>query len=86
VTANVVTETDDVIVRAEQVRKRFGRLEVLRGIDLTVARGEVVCLIGPSGSGKSTFLRCINYLERVDGGRITVDDEIVGFVQRRNAL
>jgi polar amino acid transport system ATP-binding protein len=83
---NVVTETDDVIVRAEQVRKRFGRLEVLSGIDLTVARGEVVCLIGPSGSGKSTFLRCINYLERVDGGRITVDGEIVGFVQRRNAL
>jgi polar amino acid transport system ATP-binding protein len=83
---NVVTETDDVIVRAEQVRKRFGRLEVLSGIDLTVARGEVVCLIGPSGSGKSTFLRCINYLERVDGGRITVDGEIVGFVQLRNAL
>jgi polar amino acid transport system ATP-binding protein len=81
-----MTVETDVIVRAEQVRKRFGRHEVLCGIDLTVERGEVVCLIGPSGSGKSTFLRCINYLERLDGGRITVDGEIVGYEQRGNAL
>jgi polar amino acid transport system ATP-binding protein len=76
----------NAIVRAEQVHKRFGKLHVLRGIDLTVDRGEVVCLIGPSGSGKSTFLRCINYLERVDGGRISVDGQIVGYEQRGNAL
>ena len=81
-----MSETPDVIVRAEQVRKRFGNHEVLRGIDLNVARGEVVCLIGPTGSGKSTFLRCINYLERVDGGRISVDGQIVGYEQRGNAL
>ncbi len=66
------------MVRAEGVRKRFGRLEVLKGIDLTVERGQVCCLLGPSGSGKSTFLRCINHLEKVDGGRLTVDGALVG--------
>jgi polar amino acid transport system ATP-binding protein len=69
----------DVMVRAEGVRKRFGRLEVLRGIDLEVRKGEVMCIIGPSGSGKSTFLRCINHLEKVDGGRLTVDGQMVGY-------
>ncbi|MEU9396633.1 ATP-binding cassette domain-containing protein, partial [Streptomyces sp. NPDC048324] len=59
------------MVRAEGVRKHFGKLEVLKGIDLTVERGQVCCLLGPSGSGKSTFLRCINHLEKVDGGRRT---------------
>jgi polar amino acid transport system ATP-binding protein len=53
--------------------KSFGALEVLRGIDLTVARGEVVCVIGPSGSGKSTLLRCVNLLETPSGGRVEVD-------------
>ena len=67
------------MVRAEGVRKRFGRLEVLRGIDLEVRKGEVMCIIGPSGSGKSTFLRCINHLEKVDGGRLTVDGQMVGY-------
>ncbi|MFF9063152.1 amino acid ABC transporter ATP-binding protein [Streptomyces sp. NPDC101213] len=67
------------MVRAEGVRKRFGRLEVLKGIDLTVERGQVCCLLGPSGSGKSTFLRCINHLEKVDGGRLTVDGDLVGY-------
>jgi polar amino acid transport system ATP-binding protein len=63
----------------EGVRKSFGRLEVLRGIDLAVAEHEVVCLIGASGSGKSTLLRCVNLLERVDSGRIVVEgDEITG--------
>ncbi|MFI1002505.1 amino acid ABC transporter ATP-binding protein [Streptomyces galbus] len=66
------------MVRAEGVRKHFGRLEVLKGIDLTVERGQVCCLLGPSGSGKSTFLRCINHLERIDGGRLSVDGEPVG--------
>ena len=67
-----------VMVKAEGVRKHFGRLEVLRGIDLQVSTGEVMCIIGPSGSGKSTFLRCINHLEKIDGGRLTVDGHLVG--------
>src|ERR1700730_2486762 len=69
------------MVSAEGVRKRFGRQEVLKGIDLEVASGEVVCLLGPSGSGKSTFLRCINHLEKVDAGRLSVDGELVGYRQ-----
>ena len=67
------------MVLAQGVHKAFGRLEVLRGIDLEVAPGEVMCLIGPSGSGKSTFLRCINHLENVDAGRLYVDGELVGY-------
>ena len=75
------------MVEARQVRKSFGRLEVLKGIDLTVGPGEVLCLIGPSGSGKSTFLRCINHLEKIDGGELSVDGELVGYrQQRRQAL
>ncbi|WP_458249499.1 amino acid ABC transporter ATP-binding protein [Streptomyces sp. MAI_2237] len=74
------------MVRAEGVRKHFGRLEVLKGIDLTVERGQVCCLLGPSGSGKSTFLRCINHLEKVDGGRLTVDGDLVGYRQHGNKL
>ncbi|MFB8760597.1 amino acid ABC transporter ATP-binding protein [Streptomyces nigra] len=74
------------MVRAEGVRKRFGGLEVLKGIDLTVDRGQVCCLLGPSGSGKSTFLRCINHLEKVDGGRLTVDGDLVGYRQHGNRL
>jgi polar amino acid transport system ATP-binding protein len=67
------------MVKARGVRKSFGRVEVLKGIDLTVDPGEVLCLIGPSGSGKSTFLRCINHLEKVDGGELSVDGELVGY-------
>ncbi len=67
------------MVKAAQVRKSFGRLEVLKGIDLTVDAGEVLCLIGPSGSGKSTFLRCINHLEKIDGGELSVDGDLVGY-------
>jgi len=74
------------MVRAEAVRKSFGKSVVLNGIDLRVDRGEVVCLIGPSGSGKSTFLRCINHLERIDSGRIYVDGELVGYRQDVTAL
>jgi len=69
------------MVVAEGVHKRFGRTEVLTGIDLTVDRGQVMVLLGPSGSGKSTFLRCINHLEKIDGGRISVDGELVGYRQ-----
>jgi polar amino acid transport system ATP-binding protein len=67
------------MVEAVGVRKRFGDNEVLKGIDMTVGRGEVVSLLGPSGSGKSTFLRCINHLERIDGGEIKVDGRLVGY-------
>ena len=62
-------------LRLEGVRKSFGKLEVLKGIDLAVAEHEVVCLIGASGSGKSTLLRCVNLLEPVDGGRIVLGGE-----------
>ncbi len=67
------------MVSAEGVHKRFGRQEVLKGIDLEVKPGEVMCLLGPSGSGKSTFLRCINHLEKIDAGRLAVDGELVGY-------
>jgi polar amino acid transport system ATP-binding protein len=74
------------MVRAEGVWKRFGLVDVLRGIELTVERGEVMCILGPSGSGKSTFLRCINHLENVDAGRLVVDGELVGYEQRGGKL
>ncbi|MCW3068189.1 MAG: amino acid transporter ATP-binding protein [Solirubrobacterales bacterium] len=69
------------MVNAEGVHKRFGRLEVLKGITLQVMPGEVMCLLGPSGSGKSTFLRCINHLEKINSGRLSVDGELVGYRQ-----
>ena len=69
------------MVKAEAVHKRFGRLEVLKGVSLDVDSGEVVCVIGPSGSGKSTFLRCINHLEKIDSGRLWVDGRLVGYRQ-----
>jgi polar amino acid transport system ATP-binding protein len=67
------------MLRSEGVHKRFGRLEVLKGISLEVQPREVMCLLGPSGSGKSTFLRCINHLENIDAGRLWVDGELVGY-------
>ena len=73
------TEDARPIVRAVNVAKAFHHLEVLKGIDLEVHPGEVVCLLGPSGSGKTTFLRCINMLETIDGGRIFVDGVLMGF-------
>lgn len=76
----------NILVRAEQVHKSFGTLDVLKGIDLEVARGEVVCLLGASGSGKSTFLRCINHLETVSQGRIWFGDEVVGYHQVEDRL
>ncbi len=71
---------------AEEVHKRFGRLEVLKGISLAVQPGEVMCLLGPSGSGKSTFLRCINHLEKINGGRLSVDGRLVGYRQQGDRL
>jgi len=74
------------MVLAEGLHKSFGRLEVLRGIDLEVARQEVVCIIGPSGSGKSTLLRCINHLEKINAGRLSVDGELVGYREQGGRL
>ncbi len=74
------------MVLAEDVCKRFGRLEVLKGISLEVDAGEVMCLLGPSGSGKSTFLRCINHLEKINGGRLSVDGKLVGYRQEGDKL
>ncbi|MGA8113158.1 MAG: amino acid ABC transporter ATP-binding protein [Actinocatenispora sp.] len=74
------------LLRARAVRKRFGHLEVLNGIDLDVYPGEVVVIMGPSGSGKSTFLRSVNRLESIDGGAITVDGDLVGFERRHGRL
>ncbi|MFB4312545.1 amino acid ABC transporter ATP-binding protein [Actinomadura sp. 21ATH] len=74
------------MVRSENVHKSFGRLEVLKGIDLTVRPGEVMCVIGPSGSGKSTFLRCINHLEKIDAGRLWVAGHLVGYREKNGKL
>lgn len=74
------------ILRAVSLRKSFGAFEALKGIDLEVNRGEVLCIIGPSGSGKSTFLRCINKLETIDGGALWVNDELVGYRRVGNKL
>jgi polar amino acid transport system ATP-binding protein len=76
----------ELMVKAERVRKRFGALEVLKGTSLEVAPREVVCLIGPSGSGKSTFLRCVNHLEKIDGGRLWVDGHLVGYRQENGKV
>ncbi|MGO4547870.1 amino acid ABC transporter ATP-binding protein [Paenibacillus sp. 2TAB23] len=62
------------MIKLTQIKKSFGRNEVLKGIDLTVKKGEVVAILGPSGSGKTTLLRCLNYLEKPNDGQITIDD------------
>jgi polar amino acid transport system ATP-binding protein len=74
------------IIDARDVHKRFGSLEVLKGITLQVERGQVACLLGRSGSGKSTFLRCINHLEKVDAGMIRVAGRTVGYEERNGKL
>ena len=74
------------LVRAVNVLKSFHGNQVLKGIDMDVHRGEVVCLLGPSGSGKTTFLRCINQLETIDGGRIWVDGDLMGYEDRAGTL
>jgi polar amino acid transport system ATP-binding protein len=74
------------LVLARKVEKHFGPLQVLRGIDLAIPKGEVLCIIGPSGSGKSTFLRCISQLERISGGALWVAGERVGYRHVGNKL
>ncbi|MEO6020788.1 MAG: amino acid ABC transporter ATP-binding protein [Knoellia sp.] len=83
---SAVPHTATPMVRAEGVHKHFGQLQVLKGISLEVAPGEVFCIVGPSGSGKSTFLRCINHLENIDGGRLAVDGELVGYREHAGKL
>ena len=77
---------DGNVMFAEDVRKSFGRLEVLKGISLTVKNGERVCIIGASGSGKSTFLRCINHLEKIDSGRIEVNGHLIGYREEKGRI
>ena len=74
------------MVEARGVHKSYAGVQVLKGVDLTVVRGEVTCLIGPSGSGKSTLLRCINHLEKHDSGELRVDGELVGYEMRGTKL
>jgi polar amino acid transport system ATP-binding protein len=80
------TQQTSVVVTAENVHKRFGRLEVLRGVSLKVHRGETVCIIGASGSGKTTFIRCINHLEKLDAGRIIVNGHPIGYRKKNGRL
>lgn len=74
------------MVDARSVRKNFGSNEVLKGITLQVEKGQVLCLLGPSGSGKSTFLRCINHLETINGGRLYVDGQLMGFREKGDTI
>ncbi|TAM82142.1 MAG: amino acid ABC transporter ATP-binding protein [Jatrophihabitans sp.] len=78
--------TGTPMVLAENIHKSFGALHVLRGIDLRVEPGQVMVLVGPSGSGKTTFLRCINHLEKINAGRLSVDGELVGYRERGGRL
>jgi polar amino acid transport system ATP-binding protein len=85
-TSHASATAQQPLVHAVNVTKAFHGNEVLKGIDLDVHPGEVVCLLGPSGSGKTTFLRCINQLESIDGGRIWVDGELIGYTERGGHL
>ena len=78
--------SDRPMVLAENIHKSFGPLHVLRGVDLRVDPGQVMVLVGPSGSGKTTLLRCINHLEKINAGRLSVDGELVGYRERGGRL
>jgi len=80
------TTSTSPMVEARGVRKSFGHVEILKGVNLRVERGSVSCLIAPSGSGKTTFLRCINHLEKVDAGRLYVNGKLVGYQERNGRL
>jgi polar amino acid transport system ATP-binding protein len=75
-----------LMVDAQEINKSYGSHKVLKGVSISVKPGEVACIIGPSGSGKSTFLRCINHLEKIDGGRIFVDGKIMGYREAHGKL
>src|SRR6266404_7875862 len=76
----------EAVMDAVDVHKRFGRLEVLKGVSLEVPKGETLCIIGPSGSGKTTFIRCINHLEKINSGRITVNGHLIGYRESNGKL
>ena len=80
------TTTAETVVRADDVHKSFGRLEVLKGVSLEVRKRETICIIGPSGSGKTTFIRCINHLEKIDSGRIEVNGRLIGYREQNGKL
>ncbi|WP_038595358.1 amino acid ABC transporter ATP-binding protein [Corynebacterium vitaeruminis] len=81
-----MTQSQDLMIDAQQVCKSYGSIEVLKGIDIQVKKGQVTCLIGPSGSGKSTFLRCVNHLEKITAGRLYVDGELIGYREKNGVL
>ncbi|MDK8870083.1 amino acid ABC transporter ATP-binding protein [Corynebacterium macclintockiae] len=81
-----MSDNNAPMIAIKNVWKCYGRLDVLKGIDLEVPRGGVTCLIGPSGSGKSTLLRCVNHLEKVTSGRIEVDGELIGYREKNGNL
>ena len=78
--------TDRPIIDVRRLTKSFAEHEVLKGIDLTVAKSETVCVIGPSGSGKSTLLRCIAFLEPYSSGDVLIEGELLGFVDGANGV
>ncbi|MBP2326921.1 polar amino acid transport system ATP-binding protein [Kibdelosporangium banguiense] len=80
------TATAEPIVRIFDLHKDFGSVSVLKGVDLTVSRGEVLCVLGRSGSGKSTMLRCINHLEKPTRGAVVVNGEVVGYREKGGKL
>jgi polar amino acid transport system ATP-binding protein len=80
------TTAKDLVVEASGVEKFFGDNHVLKGVSLTVKRGEVVVVVGPSGSGKTTFIRCINHLEKIQKGRILVNGHLIGYRERNGRL
>jgi polar amino acid transport system ATP-binding protein len=82
----VPTAETDLVVEATDVEKSFGRLQVLKGVSLSVTRREVVVIIGPSGSGKTTFIRCINHLEKIQAGRISVNGHLIGYREENGRL
>jgi polar amino acid transport system ATP-binding protein len=77
-------EAREIVIEASDIHKSFGSAKVLNGVSLTVAKGEVVVLIGSSGSGKTTFIRCLNLLETFDSGRVRVNGRLLGYVERAN--
>lgn len=78
--------SNKVVLEARNVSKRFGQVRVLNGLDLTVNEGETVCIIGPSGGGKSTFLRCVNFLEKIESGALLFKGQLVGYSEHGKVL